>query len=303
MDAPRVAIAEGALTQLTSFPKAEPVAITSGDGVRLAGVHLVGAAAKARTAFAICHGFTHHTARPKTRLLLDAFAQHAPVVAFDLRGHGRSGGRSTVGDREHVDLDAAVGWAREAGYEQVVTVGFSLGGAVVLRHASLGAERPDAVVAVSPPARWYARETPALRRLHWLLEQPHGKAVARLLGVRLAGTWEAVPPSPVELVGSVAPTPLLLVQFAADRYFSPAHGAALAAASGGHAELWTVPGAGHGESGTSVAVVERIARWAQSAGLAVGARSDSSTVGGHAPARRRAQRASRQRASRQSEVG
>ena len=34
----------------------------------------------------------------------------------------------------------------------------------------------DAVVAVSAPARWYSRETAAMRRVHWALEQPHGRA-------------------------------------------------------------------------------------------------------------------------------
>ena len=281
MNPRREAIVDAALTQLTSVPKVERIAITSADGVRLAGVHLVGAGP---TAFVICHSFTHRTARPKTRKLLETFARHASVVAFDMRGHGRSGGRSTVGEREHVDLDAALGWARDAGYARVVTVGFSLGGAVVLRHAALGTDRADAVVAVSAPARWYARETPALRRVHWLLEQPHGKAAARLLGVRLDGAWATVPPSPVELVGSVAPTPLLLVQFDGDSYFSTAHGAALAAASGGHAQLWTEPGRGHGESGTTAALVARIAAW----GLVDGRSGDASTVGPHTPAGRRA---------------
>ncbi|MGC5412405.1 alpha/beta fold hydrolase, partial [Streptomyces sp. DT225] len=114
------------------------------------------------------------------------FSRYAPVVTFSFRGHGRSGGFSTVGDREVLDLAAAVAWARSLGHRRVVTVGFSMGGSVVLRHGALYASpaaddgvggaygsvpahggragartgaHTDAVVSVSAPARWYYRGT------------------------------------------------------------------------------------------------------------------------------------------------
>jgi uncharacterized protein len=266
---------------------------TSADWVPLAGVHLPGPNGPDHdTALVVCHGFTHHTRHPATRPVLTGLAAHVPVVALDMRGHGRSGGRSTVGDRETLDLDAAVTWARAAGYRRVVTVGFSLGAAVAIRHAAAGAVRPDAVAAVSSPARWYSRDTAPMRRVHWLLEQPHGRLAARLLRVRLDRAWTTVPPSPVEMVADIAPTPLLLVHFTGDDYFSSAHAWALAAASGGHARLWTEPGTGHGESGTDAALAARIARWAlvDTAGTCPDGAPEGtrSTVGGHAPAERRA---------------
>ena len=242
-----------------------PVRTTTSDGVRLRGIHLADPMNPQATALVHVHGFTHHTAYSATKRVTAALAEHADVIAFDLRGHGRSGGRNTVGDRELLDVDAAVAWARAAGYARVATVGFSLGAAVALRQAALGRHRPDAVVAMSSPARWYSRESAPMRRVHWVLEQPHGRAVARLLGVRLDRPWALVPPSPVEVAGSIAPTPLLLVHFVADPYFSAAHPQALAAASGGHAQLWTEPGTGHGETGTDSALAGRIAAWAVAA--------------------------------------
>jgi uncharacterized protein len=279
--------------QVTAVRSAFPVHTTTADGVRLRGVHLTDEANPHATALIQVHGFTHYTAYSATRQVTAALGAEADVVAFDLRGHGRSGGRNTVGDRELLDVDAAVSWARTAGYDRVATVGFSLGAAVALRQAALGAHRPDAVVAVSGPARWYSRETPPMRRVHWLLEQPHGRAVARLLGVRLDRPWSVVPPSPVEVVGAIAPTPLLLVHFDADPYFSPAHPRALARASGGHAELWNEPGTGHGETGTDTALAGRIAAWAVAAagrrgGPGDGVRRARSTVGGLDPADGRA---------------
>jgi uncharacterized protein len=276
-----------------------PVAVTSSDGVALSGVHLAWSGLARGTAFVVAHGFTHHIRYPSTRRLLSALAMEAPVVAFDMRGHGRSGGRSTVGDREPLDVDAAVATARRMGYEQVVTIGFSLGAAVALRQAANGTHPPDAVVAVSAPARWYSRETAPMRRVHWLLEQPHGRLAARAIGVRLDGGWEVVPPSPVEVVADIS-TPLLLVHIDGDRYFSEAHARALAAASGGRAQLWHEPGAGHGESGTGPALARRIARWGLAAaagdypgdysggGPGDGARQARRTVEGLTPAERRA---------------
>jgi pimeloyl-ACP methyl ester carboxylesterase len=291
--------------QVTAVRPVVPVRTTTSDGILLSGIHLTDPVNPQATALVHIHGFTHHTGYSDTSRVVDAEARHADVLAFDLRGHGRSGGRNTVGDRELLDVDAAVAWARAAGYTRVATVGFSLGAAVALRQAALGEHRPDAVVAVSGPARWYSRESAPMRRVHWVLEQPHGRAVARLLGVRLDRPWAEVPPSPVEVAGAIAPTPLLLVHFDADPYFTAAHPRALAAATGGHAELWTEPGTGHGETGTDAALAGRIAAWAvAAAGRVPGAPDgvasevagrpgestpgDRSTVVGSDPADRRA---------------
>jgi fermentation-respiration switch protein FrsA (DUF1100 family) len=162
------------------------------------------------------------------------------------------------------DLAAGVRLARSAGYAAVATVGFSLGAAVALRQAGLGGPAdaaPDAVVAVSGPARWWSRETRRMRTVHWLIEQPHGRLVARLAGVRLGGRWDTVPASPIEVVGRIAPTPLLIVHGERDDFFSVEHARRLHRGSGGHAELWIEPGMGHGESGTSDELAERIAGW------------------------------------------
>ncbi|MEU1788586.1 alpha/beta fold hydrolase [Streptomyces sparsogenes] len=88
-------------------------------------------------AIVVAHGFTGALERPALRRAAAVLGRHAAVVTFSFRGHGRSGGRSTVGDREVLDLAAAVRWARRLGHRRVVTVGFSMGGSVVLRHAAL----------------------------------------------------------------------------------------------------------------------------------------------------------------------
>lgn len=237
------------------------LSVHTSDGVLLRGMHLA-TTPRRDLAVVVSHGFTHGVARTPTRELLTAMAEHVDVVSVNFRGHGDSGGRCTVGDVERLDTDAAVGWARRAGYPRVASLGFSMGAAVALRHAGLDPEHPaDAVVAVSAPSRWWIRETAAMRKLHWLIEQPHGRATGRLLGVRLAGPWDEVPASPVEVIGRIAPTPLLLVHGDADRWFPPEHARTLRRASREHAELWVEPGMGHGESGTSPELAGRLVWW------------------------------------------
>ncbi|MTD16107.1 alpha/beta fold hydrolase [Nakamurella sp. YIM 132087] len=240
-------------------PSAEPLRLVTTDGVALAGVHLP--AADRALAVVVGHGFTHSTGKPGTRRILRRLHRGGVgVLAVDFRGHGRSGGRSSVGRDEYLDLDAAVAAARQAGYRRVVTLGFSMGGSVALVHGARGSHLPDAVVSVSAPSRWFIRESVAMRRVHWLLEHPLGPGVGRVMGVRLSDPWPDVPDTPLELVAGIAPLPLLLVHGTADHYFGPAHGVALHRAAG-HGELWLEPGMGHAESGASPDLIDRLLGW------------------------------------------
>ncbi|MEV7403650.1 alpha/beta fold hydrolase [Streptomyces sp. NPDC091267] len=247
------------------------------------------AAGEAGTAIVVAHGFTGSVDRPAVRRAAGVFSQRAAVVTFSFRGHGGSGGRSTVGDREVLDLAAAVAWARSLGHRRVVTVGFSMGGSVVLRHGALytapAAEAEgvrsvaahggrtearegahvDAVVSVSAPARWYYRGTAPMRRLHWVVTRPTGRLVGRY-GFRTRidrNDWDPVPLSPVDAVPHIAPAPLLIVHGDRDPYFPLDHPRMLAAAAAdGAAELWLERGMGHAENAADETLLTRIADWA-----------------------------------------
>ncbi len=256
------------------------------DGVRLEARYEPCAAGPTDTAVVVAHGFTGSADRPAVRRAAAVLARHAAVVTFSFRGHGRSGGRSTVGDREVLDVAAAVEWARERGHARVVTVGFSMGGSVVLRHAALYGEkhegrtdaRTDAVVSVSAPARWYYRGTAPMRRVHWLITGRAGRLVGRY-GFRTRihnRDWDPVPLSPVEAVPLVAPTPLLVVHGDRDPYFPVDHPRMLADAAGEAGELWLEPGMGHAENAAGEALLTRIGEWLTS-GPSRGAASELST--------------------------
>ncbi|AQS68898.1 alpha/beta hydrolase [Streptomyces pactum] len=258
--------------------------LRTSDGVRIDAVYEPGVSGRdaCDLVFVVAHGFTGDADRPHVRRIAAAFARYGAVVTFSFRGHGASGGRSTVGDREVLDLAAAVAWARGFGHTRVVTVGFSMGGSVVLRHAALYGEaeaegggegegddagaRADAVVSVSSPARWYYRGTAPMRRLHWLVMRPAGRVVGRY-GLRTRihhRDWDPVPLSPVEAAGRIAPTPLLVVHGDRDGYFPLDHPRMLAEAAGDHGELWLEPGMGHAEHASDEDLLRRIGDWAVS---------------------------------------
>jgi pimeloyl-ACP methyl ester carboxylesterase len=240
------------------------------DGVRIAAEHVRPANPSSALGLAIvhAHGFTGSLRSPAVRRVVRALSAYGGVVSFDFRGHGRSAGMSTVGDKEVLDLDAVVRWARWLGYVRVATVGWSMGAAVAVRHAAIH-RGVDAVVAISGPSRWYYRGTVPMRRAHWAFERPHGRALLRYLWrTRIdpygwnegqPSTW---PESPRDAARRIAPTPFLVVHGDADHYFPLDHAHELAAAEG--AVLWVMQGLGHAEAAATPAVLDRIGRWVQS---------------------------------------
>src|SRR5437762_7339602 len=98
------------------------------DGVPIDAIHLP---ADSDLAIVLAHGFTLSWQRPAVWRVATRLSRSAGVVTFDFRGHGRSGGMSTLGDREIKDLDVAVAHARELGYQRIAAVGFSMGASVV----------------------------------------------------------------------------------------------------------------------------------------------------------------------------
>jgi pimeloyl-ACP methyl ester carboxylesterase len=248
---------------MQTAPAASPLVVRTSDGEQLSAVHLEGPDPERSLGVVVGHGFTQSTVSKHTRAVLHALARHVGVVGIDFRGHGRSTGHSTLGDREVLDMQAAVAQARSLGYADVVTCGWSMGGSVVLRHAALHGG-VDAVVSVSAVSRWFYRGTKPMRRLHWLVETRIGRILAsRALRTRIsADGWDrdALPEAPVDVVGRIAPIPLLLVHGDQDHYFPVEHPNALYDAAREPKELWLVEGFAHAESGASPELLDRIGR-------------------------------------------
>src|SRR5579862_5693617 len=90
--------------------------LVTDDGVPIDAIHLPG---QKDLAIIVAHGFTLSWQHPQVWRVANRFNRAAGVITFDFRGHGRSGGLSTLGDLEIRDLEAAVAYARQLGYARV----------------------------------------------------------------------------------------------------------------------------------------------------------------------------------------
>jgi pimeloyl-ACP methyl ester carboxylesterase len=242
-----------------SLPVVKALTLVTSDGVPIDAAHLPG---DTDLAVVLAHGFTLSWQRPAIWRVATRLNMVGGVVIFDFRGHGRSGGLSTMGDQEIKDLDVAVAYARELGYRRIVTVGFSMGASIAVRHAGL-IGGVDAVVSVSGPGWWYYRGTKPMRRVHWAVERRVGRLVTRTwLKTRVSPVrWDPDPLPPAEAAARIAPVPLLIVHGDQDLYFPPDHAQQLYDAAREPKELWIVPGFGHAETGMNAALLDRIGQW------------------------------------------
>jgi pimeloyl-ACP methyl ester carboxylesterase len=224
------------------------------DGIRLRGDRL----GTGDIALIFCHGFLGW--RTKARLVgfQESLARWFTVYAFDFRGHGESEGLSAFGAMEHLDVNAIARRAREDGLSTVVTLGGSMGGIAVIRHAAmLGGV--DAVVAISTPASWDGHRSKAVRRLAWLTARRYGRSLLRSAGVRVIPAFSRVE-APADLVGKISPIPLLVVHGRDDHFFDEEEAWLLYQRAGSPKRLLLTGRFGHAEDGYTPAFAERVAR-------------------------------------------
>jgi alpha-beta hydrolase superfamily lysophospholipase len=233
--------------------------LTTSDGIELA-VRTWPAAGDARATVVLVHGLAATKDNPELVAVAVALQERGfNVLAYDARGHGKSGGICTLGDLERHDVAAAVERARHSGLP-VVVVGASMGGIAVLRHA---ADDPGlaGVVTVSSPADWRLHRSPGTLLLTGMIRTRLGRAfAARLFRVRLSPRWSD-PEPPRALAGRVA-SPLAVVHGERDRFIPVREAAGLYAAGGGPRRLFLVPRMGHAFHPEAIANINEAVDWA-----------------------------------------
>lgn len=97
----------------------------------------------------VAPGILAHQKLPEITRLAEELSARLSVYTLDFPGHGESGGRFSMGRREHLVLEKLLRVARTR-HPRVAIVGFSFGGF----HAAIVASRArvDALVLVSTPA-------------------------------------------------------------------------------------------------------------------------------------------------------
>ena len=217
---------------------------TTDDGVRLR-AHRVTPRMPARATIVLVHGFAGWSRTPAIHAMAHALARHGlEVLVPELRGHGRSGGRCTLGVDEARDVEAAVRAARSD--LPVVTLGVSLGAAACLLHAGTYGGVVG-TVAVSAPARWTGDgHRAASARVGQMADSRVRRALmALLVQTRVAARRTAARP-PEDVIGNISPALAVIVHDPADHFFDASHATALFAAAREPKQLWWYEGRGHG---------------------------------------------------------
>lgn len=218
------------------------MALSAADGVRLNAWRLQGPP-DARCSVVLVHGFVNWSRTPNIHRFAHLLASRAHVIVPDMRGHGQSGGRCSMGRREPLDVDAAVRAAAAAGLP-VVTVGTSLGGASSLLHAGTYGGVAG-TVAVSAPAWGEVDREGSQRVRRWVMGRSGRAMLAAFLRTRVEVDCEYLPKAEAT-VATIAPAFTIVAHDPDDWYFGPQHAESIYAWANEPKDLWWYPGAGHG---------------------------------------------------------
>lgn len=233
-------------------------ALLTADGIRLTQRRFPAAGAPSATVVLV-HGFSASSQCPNVTGVAEALAGDGyDVLTYDARGHGTSGGESTLGDHEQHDVAAAVEAAR-ARTADVVLVGASMGAIAALRYAATDPELAG-VVTVSCPSRWrLPRNVRGMLAAAMTRTAPGRRVTSRLAGVRVAQRWTN-PEPPVTLVPRVR-APFAIVHGTADRFIPVRDAVELHDAATGPSRLDIVAGLGHAFEAPSIEAVRRAVAW------------------------------------------
>jgi len=195
------------------------------------------------------HGAEQHRADPVAKMLDIAcgLVGHGyNVLMFDLRGHGESeGDRMSAGYYEPRDLGGAVDYVVGLGFEDIGVLGFSMGAVTAILTA---AECEDIDVIVSDSA--YADLNDMIEP-QFVERSSFPKFFLRplLFMVKMMYGVDFTAIKPVEVVGDIAPRPILFIHGELDDTVPVVHAHSLLEASNNPLnELWVISDAGHVEA-------------------------------------------------------
>ena len=183
------------------------------------------------------HGANRDTMLPEAGILAD---HGFGVLTLDYRSC--AGRVATLGARETEELQTGLQYLQtQPGVQRSAVMGFSAGGVAAIRTAARDSQI-SAVIAMGNYANLWdeiANSNAPPLSLEWQVE----RVVAGMIGL-IIGEWPASV-SPVDDLCQVQPRPVFLIH--GEKEAAGNHAQAQADAAGQAAELWIVPGAGHGE--------------------------------------------------------
>ena len=195
--------------------------IHSRDGISLAGLSS-GTHPKDHQAVILAHGFGDNKTNCEILKLALALQDAFDVYLFDFRGYGESGGKSTMGVLEDLDLQAAIDYVTGLGYNEINLIGNSIGGMVAIRIASQ-TNQINALVSVSA-STGLENETFLRRNLFkFVFTTTPGRLILKILsGISIARDTSRIftdreSLNPLKEVKEISSTPILFLHGSNDR--------------------------------------------------------------------------------------
>jgi dipeptidyl aminopeptidase/acylaminoacyl peptidase len=207
----------------------EDVTLTTSDGLKISGWYLPG---NRPYGVVVVHGiWANKQAVLPAAVMLSEAGYH--VLTIDLRGHGLSEGeRQSYGYYEALDVIAGVDYLMaRSEIENVGVMGYSLGGAAVVRATALD-ERIKALVVESSFSQHTGLPS-------WPLAPILVKAAERELGLSV----EQI--NSKEALATMKPRPVMIIHGEEDQLFPVSHAYEMYEAAQEPKELWIIKGLTH----------------------------------------------------------
>ena len=197
----------------------------------------------------LAHGWSTSAGHCSHRDLVGPYVRAGfHVLAFDLRGHGRSGGaHGGLGVLDRGDLRSAIEMLKSRGVQpgRIGVHGQSYG-AIVATLAAVEIDEIGAIIADGGPARLTDALGFELNRVTGL---PAGSAALLLPGMRCLGILlyglDTSDASLVDAIAQVSPRPVLLIYGTEDPVIPFERALQVRAAAGPAAEFWKMQGSAH----------------------------------------------------------
>jgi pimeloyl-ACP methyl ester carboxylesterase len=205
-----------------------------------------------------CHGLLSSKNHVPVQRFVTELSGFFDVMVFDFRGHGRSGGVTSMDAGEVEDLRSVVTHAKSLGYRKVIGIGASMGGAIAIRYQ---AEHPDlsGVATIGAFAAVEDMRRPISRLSLKLLDSSAAaRAAARLVtGTRVGGGRHMS--DPIDAVRDLG-VPLLLVHGGWDPLVAPLNARLLYDQAAEPKTIVVLPRRGHVSSllaGDTLRIIEK----------------------------------------------
>jgi len=224
-----------------------PFHVTTEDGVEIAGMARLAGFPRA---VVLSHGVADSMAGKQLIATAEVLATEFDVYLFDYRGYGESGGGSTFGTREILDLKAVLDLVDRQRYRKVAVIGNSMGGMVSVMEVATY-RNAQAVVTAGSPASFELMtglRASLLRRVinHWLVRALYEMGSQ----VRVAAGF--VPIEPYQSADDLSPIPYLVIHGTEDPLVDVSSAHRLYDAAREPKELWIYQGGGHSISDLGV---------------------------------------------------